>query len=97
MQAIFGKLNNSYAKYYSPTEHLPVMKSLYSSKVVIFTQYTPKQHKQFGTKLYTLCDTNGYTSMTTYSSTDRICVTPLTVTHATVTGLVARIEHVEHK
>jgi len=57
MRAIFDKLNNSYAKYYSPTEHLEVDEVIVLFKVrVIFKQYIPKKHKQFGIQLYKLCD-----------------------------------------
>jgi len=40
MRAIFDKLNNSYAKYYSLTEHLEVDEAIVLFKVrVIFKQY----------------------------------------------------------
>jgi hypothetical protein len=59
------------------------MKSLCSSKVVIFEQYIAKKHKWFGIKLYKLRDSIEYThNMTMYLN---------------VRGLAARIEHVEHK
>jgi len=57
MRAIFDKFNNSYAKYYSPTEHLEVDEIIVLFKIrVAFKQYTPKTQKQFGIKLYQLCD-----------------------------------------
>ena len=100
MRAIFDKLNNSYAKYYSPTEHLAAdeITVLFRGRV-IFKQYIPKKHKWFGTKLYKLCGSKGYTyNMTMYLRKDRKCATPtMTATHATVTGLAARTEHVGHK
>jgi hypothetical protein len=51
MRTIFDKLNNSYAKYYSPMEHLAVDEIIvpYKSRV-IFKQYIPKKHKQFWIK-----------------------------------------------
>jgi hypothetical protein len=62
---------------------------------VIFKQYIPKKHKQFGIKLYKLYDFKGYAyNMNMYSDKDGKCATPsMTVTHAIVTGLAARIEH----
>ena len=67
---------------------------------VIFKEYTPKKYKQSGIKLYKLCGSKGYTNnKTMYLGKDRKCVTPslTATTHATVPGLAARIEHVEHK
>jgi hypothetical protein len=65
---------------------------------VIFKQYIPKKHKQFGINLYKLCGSKGNTyNNTVYLGKDRKHSTPYTTTHATVKGLVARIEHVEHK
>ena len=57
MRVIFDKLNNSYTKYYSSTEHLEVDEVTVLFKVrAIFKQNIPKKHKQFGIKLYKLCD-----------------------------------------
>jgi hypothetical protein len=44
---IFDKLNDVYAKYYSPTEHLAVKVTVLFMGRVIFRQYVPKKHKQF--------------------------------------------------
>jgi hypothetical protein len=51
--------------------------------------------KQFGIKLYKLCDFKGYTyNMNMYLGKDGKHATPsMTATHATVTGLAARTEH----
>jgi len=100
MRAMFDKLINSYAKYYSPNKPLVVNGIIVFFKGrVIFKQYTPKKYKRFGIKLYKLCDSKGYTyNMTVYLGKDRKHVTPsMTAIHATVTGLAARIGHVEHK
>jgi len=102
LRIIFDKLNNSYAKYYSPTKHLAVDDIIVLFKgIVIFKEYIPKKHKHFGIKLYTLCDSKGYTptyNMTVYLGKDRQHVTSsMTATHTTVTGLAARSGHVGHK
>jgi hypothetical protein len=64
----------------------------------IFKQYIPKKHKWFGIKFYKLYDSKEYTiNMTTYLGKDRKWATPsMTATHATVTRLAARNEHVGH-
>jgi len=51
MRAIFDKLNDSYAKCYNPTKHLAVdgIIVLFKDRI-IFKQYIPKKHKQFGVK-----------------------------------------------
>jgi len=65
--------------------------------IVIFKQYIPKKHKWFGIKLYRLCCSKGY-DMTVYLGKDRKYVTPsVTVTHASVAGLAARIGHMGHE
>jgi hypothetical protein len=101
MRAIFDKLSNTYAKYYVPTEKLAVDEIIVLFKGrVNFKQYIPKKHKLFGIKLYKLCDSKGYAytcNMTMYLGKDRKHVTSsFTATHAAVTGLAARIEHVGH-
>jgi hypothetical protein len=62
MRNIFDKLNNVYAKYYSPTEHLAIdeITVLFEGRV-IFKQYIPKKHKRFGIKISKLYDSKGYT------------------------------------
>jgi hypothetical protein len=49
MKTIFDMLNDAYAKYYSPTEHLAVdeITVLFTGRVVS-KQYIPKKHKRFG-------------------------------------------------
>ena len=100
MRVISDKLSDSCATHNSLTKHSAVYEIIVLLKVrVIFEQYTPKKHKQFGLKLYKLYDSKGYTyNMTVYLGKDRKRVTPsMTTTHATVTGLAARIEHSGHK
>lgn len=61
-EAIFDKLNDSYAKYYNLTVHLAVDEIIVLFIVrVIFKQCISKKHKWFGIKLYKLCDSKGYT------------------------------------
>jgi hypothetical protein len=56
---MFDKLNDVYAKYYSPTEHLVVNEviMLFMGRVI----YIPKKHKHFGIRIYKLSDSLGYT------------------------------------
>ena len=66
--AVFDKLSDSYAKCYSLTKHIAVdeMIVLFKDRV-IFRQCIPKIDKQFGIKLYKLCDSKGYVyNMTVY-------------------------------
>jgi hypothetical protein len=62
MIIIFDKLSDSYAKYYSPTEHLAVdgVTVLLKGRV-IFKQFIQKNHKLFGIKIYKFCDSRVYT------------------------------------
>jgi hypothetical protein len=50
-------LNDVYAKYYNPTEHLASdeITVLFKGRVV-FKQYIPKKHECSGIKIYKLCD-----------------------------------------
>jgi hypothetical protein len=62
MRAIFDKLNDSYGKYYSATEHIAVDEIIVHFEVrVIFRQYIPKKHRRFGVELYKPCDSKGLT------------------------------------
>ena len=99
MRAIFDKLSNLCAKYYSLTEHLAVDEIIVLCKGrVIFKQYIPKKHKQFEIKLYKLCGSKGYTNnMTVYLAKTGNVTPSMTATHASVSGLAASIEHVGHK
>jgi hypothetical protein len=100
MRAIFDKLSNSYAEYYSPTKRSAGDEIIVLFKGrVIFKRHIPKKYKRFGIKPYKLCDSKGYTYNTTvYLRKDRKRAIPsMAATCATVTGLTARIEHVGHK
>jgi hypothetical protein len=78
MRAIFDRHNNLYAKYYILTDHLAVDEiTVFSKGRIIFKQYIPKKHTQFGIKLCKLCDSKGYIyHMTVYLGKDRNCETP---------------------
>ena len=78
MRAIFDNFIDSYAQHYSPTKHLATEEITVLFKgTVIIKQYTPKKYKQFGTKLYKLCDFKGCTLDTTmHLWKDRKCATP---------------------
>jgi hypothetical protein len=90
MRTIFDKLNDAYAKYYSPTENIAIdeITVLFKGRVV-FKQYIPQKHKRFGIKIYKLFDSKGYTyNMLVYLGRDRKRATALmTATHATAIGL----------
>jgi hypothetical protein len=45
----------------SPTEHLAVDEVIVIMGRVIFIQYISKKHKRFEIKIYTMCDSLGYT------------------------------------
>jgi hypothetical protein len=98
MRAIFGKLSDSYAKFHSPTEHLVVDEIIVLFKGSHLQTCVTKKHKRFGIKLYNLCDSKGYTyDMTVFRQRWERATPSMTATHATVTGLAARIERVGYK
>ena len=80
-------LNEAYAKFYNPSEHLAVDEVIVKFKGrVIFRQYIPKKRKDFSIKIYKLCDESEcmfdmrvYLSSDSHSATD-----DMTATHATV-------------
>jgi hypothetical protein len=96
---MFDMLNDAYAKYYSPTEHLAVdeITVLFKGRVV-FKQYIPKKHKRFRIKIHKLCNSKGYTyNMRVYRGKDRTYETDImTTTYATVAGLTRSVENVGH-
>ena len=62
LRTVFDKLNEAYAKFYNPSEHLAVDEVMVKFKGrVIFKQYIPKKRKHFSIKIYKLCDESGYT------------------------------------
>jgi len=55
-------MNEAYAKFYNPSEHLAVDEVIVKFKVrVIVRQYISKKIKRFGIRIYKLCDESGYT------------------------------------
>jgi len=51
LRTVFDKLNEAYAKFYSPSEHLAVDKVIVKFKGrVVFRQYIPKKRKRFSIK-----------------------------------------------
>jgi hypothetical protein len=57
IRTIFDTLNQAYAKFYNPSEHLAVVDGIVKFKGrVIFRQHIPKKRKHFGIKIYKLCD-----------------------------------------
>jgi len=59
MRNISDMLNDAYAEYYSPTEHIPVDQVMLFKGRVVFKQYIPKKNKRFGIKIYKLCLSKG--------------------------------------
>jgi hypothetical protein len=100
IRTIFDTLNENYAKFYNPSEHLAVDEVIVKFKGrVIFKQHITKKHKRFGIKIYKLCDTAAYTyDMKVYLGRDSDSATKdMTATHATVRNLVNRVEGVGHE
>jgi len=91
---IFDTLNNKFYELYNLTEHLAVDEVIVLFKGrVIFRQYIPKKHKQFGIRIYKLCDALGYTyDVSVYLGKQR-----LLATHGIVLELVRRVEGLSHK
>jgi hypothetical protein len=100
IRAVFDTLNQAYAKFYNPSEHLALDEVTVKFKGrVIFRQYIPKKRKRFGIKIYKLCDECGYTyDMRVYLGKDsRSATDDMTATHATVRHLTCRVEGLGHK
>jgi len=98
MGAMFDKLSDSYAKFDIPTEHLVVDEIVLFKGSHLQTCIT-KKHKRFRVKFYNPCNSNVYTyDMVVYLGKDRKRANlSMMATHATVTGLAVKIEHVGHK
>jgi hypothetical protein len=83
---VFYSLNDTYSKYYAPSEHFA------ADEIIVlfkgrenFKQYMPKKHRRFGIKIYKLCDKTGYTyDMEVYIGKDRTRATTDMTTHAIV-------------
>ena len=81
------------------TAHMNIYQLIKSTVLYIFKHYTPKKHKRFGIKTYKLYDSKGYTyNMNVCLGKDRQYASPcITATHATVTGLNAKLENLGQK
>jgi len=100
LRNVFDTLNEAYATFYNPSEHLAVDEVIVKFKGrVIFRQYIPKKRKRFGIKIYKPCDESGYTyDMRVYLGRDSHSATDdMTATHATVRHLTSRVEGLGHK
>ncbi|KAG8229295.1 hypothetical protein J437_LFUL010049 [Ladona fulva] len=100
IRSLFNIINDNFAKFYRPSEHLAVDEIIVLFKGrVVFKQYIPKKHKRFGIKIYKICDSYGYTlDMTVYLGKDRLKATKyITATHATVKYLTRRLTRSGHK
>jgi len=97
---IFDTLNQAYAKFYNPSEHLAVGDLIVKFQdEVIFRQYIPKKRKCVSIRIYKLCDESGYTyDMSVYLGQDsRSATDSMTVAHATVRHFTRRVEGLGHK
>ena len=95
LRTVFDKLNEAYAIFYNPSEHLAMDEVIVKFKGrVIFRQYIPKKRKRFSIKIYKLCDESRYTyDMRVYLGKDSHSATvDMTATHAAVTHLTSRVE-----
>jgi len=65
----------------------------------MFRQYIPKKPKQFGIKIYKMCDALGYTyDMSVYLGKQQLLATQeMSATHGAVLELVRRVEGLGHK
>jgi hypothetical protein len=103
MGTIFDKHSDSYAKYYSPIEHLaPVEVILLFSGRVTFKHYLLMKHKKFGIEIYKLSDSKGCTyNIIQYDCVFRhrreMCKSFHMATHATVAEPTAWLENVGHE
>ena len=62
LRTVFDKLNEAYAEFCNPLEHLAVDEVIVKFKGrVIFRQYSPKKRKCFSIKIYKFCNESGYT------------------------------------
>jgi len=100
LRTVFDKLNEAYAKFYNPSEHLAVDEVIVKFKGrVIFRQYNLKKRKRFGIKIYKHFDESGHTyDIRVYLGRDSHSVTDdMIATHATVRHLTSRVEDLGHK
>ena len=100
LRNVFDKLNEAYAKFYNPSEHLAVDEVIVKFKErIICRQYIPKKRKCFSIKIYKLCDESGYTyDMRVYLGRDSHTATDdMTAAHTTVRHLTSRVQGLGHK
>jgi len=100
IRTIFDTLNQVYPKFYNPLEHLAVDEVIVKFQGrVIFRQYLPKERKDFGIKIYKLCNKSGYTyDMRVYLGKDSHSANDdMTATYATVRHLTCGVEGLGHK
>jgi len=86
-ETVFDTLNEAYAKFYNPLEHLAVDEVIVKFKgKVILRQYIPKKRKGFSIKIYKLCYESRYTyDMRLYLDRDSQSATDdMTATHTVV-------------
>jgi hypothetical protein len=100
IREIFNILNVAYSKFYNPSKHLVIDEVIVLFKRrVVFKHYIPKKYKQFGIKIFKLCDATGYTyDMEVYLGKDRQRArTDMTATPAMVKQLTRRVKGHGHK
>ena len=100
LRTIFDTLNQAYAKFYNPSQHLAVGEVIVKFRdEVVFRQYVPKKRKCVGIRIYKLCDESGYTyDMSVYMGQDSPSATDnMIAAHATVRHLTRRVEGLGHK
>jgi len=95
VQDLFEILNGTFSKFYNPSENLVIDEVIVSFKGrVIFKQNIPKKRKQFGIKIFKLCDSSGYRYDTkVYLGKDR----QRRAQHVTATELTRKTEGHGHK
>jgi len=100
IRTVFDKLNEAYAEFCNPLEHLAVDEVIVKFRGrVIFRQYIPKKRKCYGIKIYEFCDESRYMyDMGVYLGRDSHSATDdMTATHATVRHLTSSVEGLGHK
>ena len=100
LRIVFETLNEAYAKFCNPSEHLTMDEVIVKFKGrVIFRQYIQKKRKRFNIKMYKLCDKSGYTfDMRVYLGKESHSATyDMSAAHATVRHLTCRVGGLGHK
>ena len=99
MITLIDKLSDAYAKYYSPTEHIPVDEFIVLFKVgVIFRQCVPRNVNGLGQKSTRCLFLKDVLNVTVCLGKDRKYATgPVASACVTIAGLTTRIENMRHK